>query len=261
MTRSSLKLALLATTLIAAAPAADAATLIGLTADNHLVHIDTVTRRATAPVMVHGADGMLLGIDVRPSNGMLYGVTANNQIVTINAMTGMATPVARLSEPFVGGGRSIVDFNPVADRIRLMGMNGTNFRIHPETGAVTRDGSVKYPAGTPWSETTPRVTAGAYTNSVAGTTTTGLYTIDTMLGQLNMQNPPNDGVQMVHGRIGDGLPNGVAFDILTEGTVNTPYLLAGGTLHTVKLEDGTPTMLGMVTNLPASEITDIAAMR
>ena len=59
----------------AAAAAADAATLIGLTSDNQLVRIDTEARRASAPVRVSGAPGRLLGIDVRPADGKLYGLT------------------------------------------------------------------------------------------------------------------------------------------------------------------------------------------
>ncbi len=261
MNRSTLNLVLAATALMGAAPAVEAATLIGLTADNRLVRIDSTTRRASAPIAVRGTDGALIGIDMRPADGKLYGITTNNQIVTIDAMTGQATQVARLSEPFMSGGRAVMDFNPVPDRIRLMGMNGTSFRIHPDTGAVTRDGSLKYAAGTALAETTPRVTAGAYMNSMAGATATTLYTIDTSLGQLNVQNPPNDGVQVVRGPIAPTLPAGVGFDILTEGTTNTAFLLAGGTLHTVNLESGTPTVLGPVTGLPTVEITDIAAMR
>lgn len=261
MAHTTLKIALAATALLGAAPIAQAATLVGLTADNRLVRIDSTTRRATAPVAVRGADGALIGIDMRPADGKLYGITANNQIVTIDPATGQATQVARLSEAFAGGGRVTLDFNPVADRIRLMGMNGTSFRIHPDTGAVTRDGSLKYAAGTPLAETMPRVTAGAYLNSVAGATATVLYTIDTSLSQLNVQMPPNDGVQVVRGPIGTGLPAGVGFDILTEGTTNTAFLLAAGTLHTVNLETGAPTVLGPVTGLPAAEITDIAVVR
>lgn len=242
--------------------AAQAATLVGLTADNHLVRIDSETRRASAPVMVRGAMGTLIGIDVRPADDKLYGVTDRNQIVTIDPASGQATKVSMLSQPFVSGGRAVVDFNPVADRLRLMGMNGTNYRINVETGAVTVDGTLKYQTGTPLAETTPRIVSGAYTNSVKGTQATQLFTVDSMLRQLNLQAPPNDGVQQAKGEIAASLPPGVAFDILADGQGgNTAYALASGTLHTVSLELGTATPRGAVTGLPASEIIDIAAMR
>jgi len=262
MTRSIRRLALALTgagaALLGLSGAGQAATLVGLTADGALIRIDTDTRRAAAPVRVRGAEGALIGIDVRPSDGRLYGVTDSGAIVTIDPATGAATRVSQLSERFESGGRAVVDFNPMADRLRLMGVSGTSFRINVDTGAVTRDGSLKYGEG-PLSGTAPRVTAGAYTNSTAGATATMLLTIDSALGGLNLQAPPNDGVQQVRGRVGGGVPPTAAFDILTEGTTNTGYLLAGGVLHTLNLENGTPTALGPVAG--TAEVIDIAAMR
>jgi hypothetical protein len=242
--------------------AVQAATLVGLTADNQLVGIDLETRRAGAPVMVRGASGPLIGIDVRPADGRLYGVTDRSQVVTIDPSSGEATPVSTLSQPFASGGRAVVDFNPVADRLRLMGMNGTNYRINVETGAATVDGTLKYQTGTPLAETTPHIVAGAYTNSVRGTQATQLFTIDSLLRQLNLQAPPNDGTQQPKGEIAASLPPGVAFDILADGQGgNTAFALVGGMLHTVSLELGAATPRGAVTGLPASEIIDIAVMR
>ena len=260
MTHSLRRLALAGAAFLGLSAAqATAASLVGLTADGGLVRIDTESRRASAPVRVRGADSALLGIDQRPADGKLYGVTTNGAIVTIDPMTGAATKVSQLSEAFEAGGRAVVDFNPVADRLRLMGSSGVNFRVNVETGAVVRDGQLKYQAGGPLAETMPRVTAGAYTNSMAGATATMLLTIDSVLGQLNLQAPPNDGVQQMRGRIGNGVPGTAALDILSEGTMNTAYLLSGGVLHTVNLENGAPTVLGPVSG--AAEVIDIAAMR
>lgn len=252
---------LLAAAILASAGAAEAQTLVGLTADNMLVRIDAATRRASAPVRVTGAEGRVIGIDVRPANGMLYGLTDANQLVTIDAATGRATQVSRLSTPFVSGGRAVVDFNPVADRLRVMGVSGQNLRINVETGAVVIDGALKYADGAAQSGTAPRIVAGAYTNSAVGATATALYTMDTLLRTYNLQAPPNDGVQAPRGTLPD-LPAGVAFDILADGAGgNMGYLLAAGTLHSVALDTGAPTVLGAVTGLPQSEIIDIAAMR
>jgi hypothetical protein len=259
---TTFRLALAAFGMITAAGAADAATLIGLTADNALVSIDSETRRAGAPVRVSGTDGRLIGIDQRPQDGRLYGVTERGQIVTIDPATGRATEVSRLNQDFASGGRAVVDFNPMANRLRLMGMNGVNLRVNVENGMAVTDGTLKYAAGTPFAETTPRVVAGAYTNSVAGAQATALYTIDTLTRSFNLQAPPNDGVQQPRGQVAAMLPPGVAFDILAgaEGA-NTGFLLVGATLHTVDLETGAPRALGEVAGLPAAEVVDIAAMR
>jgi Domain of unknown function (DUF4394) len=246
-----------------AGSAVDAATLVGLTADNYLLRIDSETRRASAPVRVTGAPGRLVGIDVRPADGKLYGLTESGQIVTIDSMSGLAARVSQLSERFESGGRTVVDFNPVADRLRVMGMNGANLRVNVQTGEATNDGQLKYAAGTPWAETAPRVTAGAYTNSVGGAQQTALLTIDSLTRTLNLQAPPNDGAQQPRGEVAPSLPAGVAFDILADGQGNNRgFLLAGDKLHEVDLQSGRATALGAVSGLPGgAEVIDIAAMR
>jgi hypothetical protein len=263
----TLRYAIAAAAMIAAAQSAQvqsaqAATLIGLTAENTIVRIDAEARRAAAPVAISGADGRVLGIDQRPQDGRLYGVTERGQIVTIDPMTGRATQVSRLNTPFESGGRVVMDFNPVANRLRLMGMTGVNLRVNVETGEAVRDGAVKYAPGTPYAETAPRVVAGAYTNSVAGTQATALYTIDPLLGLLNLQSPPNDGVQQPRGALGMSVSPGVGFDILSDNAGgNRSFVLAGRTLHSVNLESGALTAAGAVIGLPTAEIIDIAAMR
>ena len=264
-------LSLVVAGLLGTAPmAAGAATLVGLTADNALVRIDSATRRASAPIRVTGTDGRLLGIDQRPQDGRLYGVTERGQIVVIDPANGRASQVARLSLPFESGGRAVVDFNPVANRLRLMGANGVNLRVNVETGEALRDGQLNYPAGSPQAGTAPRVTAGAYSNSIAAPVqpaggaapTTALYTIDTLLGTFNLQAPPNDGAQQVKGSFGMSLPAGLAFDILADGQGgNTGWVLSNGTLHTIDLTTGALTAAGAVSGLPAAEVIDIAALR
>lgn len=239
---------------------AQAATLIGLTADNALVRIDSETRRAAAPVRISGADGRVVGIDQRPQDGRLYGVTERGQIVAIDPQTGRAMQVSRLNTEFQSGGRAVVDFNPVANRLRLMGMNGVNFRVNVDTGEVVRDGELRWQQG--GAEGRPRIVAGAYSNSVNGAQATALYTIDTLLRSFNLQAPPNDGVQQPRGQLPEGLPAGVAFDILADGQGgNTAFLLAGTTLHRLNIENGATTALGAVQGMPQSEVIDIAAMR
>jgi len=241
---------------------ARATTLVGLTADNHLVRIDADSRRVMPAVKVSGTAGRLLGIDVRPADGKLYGLTDAGQIVTIDAMTGRAMPVSKLSETFESGGRATIDFNPAADRMRVMGMTGMNLRVNVETGAATKDGTLKYAAGGTMAETAPRIVAGAYTNSMAGTKETMLFTVDSLSRTLNLQAPPNDGVQQPKGEIAASLPAGVAFDILSDGAGgNGAWLLAGASLHKVDLASGKAMPDLMVMGLPQAEVIDIAALR
>lgn len=241
--------------------AAEAATLVALTSDSRLVRIDSATRRASAPVRITGAAGAVVGIDQRPQDGRLYGVTDSGQIVTIDPASGRATRVSQLNTAFQPAGRAIVDFNPVANRLRVMGLDGQNLRVNVETGEAVVDGRLKNAPG-PTQDAAPRVLAGAYTNSLQGATATMLLTLDTAANALNVQNPPNDGVQARRAALSMPLPTAPAFDILAEGATNTGFVFSGGALHTLNLESGALATLGPVMNLPrGAEVIDIAAMR
>ena len=68
-------------------------------------------------------DAKLLGIDVRPSSGMLYGLAADGTIYTLDAMSGQATKVSTINvAPAMDA--TVVDFNPVADRLRVVTASG-----------------------------------------------------------------------------------------------------------------------------------------
>ena len=124
---------------------AEAATLVGLTADNKLVKIDTATMAASAPMAISGTD-RIVGIDVRPADGKLWGLTETGQLVTIDHMSGKATAGSMLSEKVSLGPRPVVDFNPVADRLRVIGADGVSLRINVETGATTVDKPLNFDA-------------------------------------------------------------------------------------------------------------------
>lgn len=90
-------------------------------------------------------------------------------------------------------------------------------------------------------------------------TATTLYTIDTLQNALNVQAPPNDGVQAPRARISATLPTGVALDIPPMAAqANTAFLLTG-TLHTLNLADGV--VATRASAPPAAEVIDIAALR
>lgn len=256
-----LALAALAATAATAANTAHATDFVALTADSRLVAFDADGRRAGPAVAIRGIDGAVIGIDVRPADNMLYALSARSKLYTIDWRTGQASLVSTLDRMWDGGGRTVVDFNPAADRLRVIGMNGVSFRINVETGAVTVDGSLKYDTGSALAGSEPRVTAAAYRNSVAGAQQTGLYTIDTLAGSYNLQAPPNDGVQKPIMRLDVSLPPASAFDIETVGEANTGWILAGGQLSRIDVATGNLRPVGGIANLPANvEIIDIAVL-
>lgn len=183
---------------------ADGAAIFGLTRSGKIVVVKRDRpNRIVATLNVSGlANGeWLVGIDVRPATGQLYGVGSTSQMYTIDVATGVATAIGARLSPGLAGDAFGVDFNPVADRLRIVSNTAQNLRVHPDTGAVTVDGSLAFAAGDVNTGAIAHVTAAAYTNSVAGATSTTLYTIDVGLGILATQNPPNDGTLNTVGRL------------------------------------------------------------
>jgi hypothetical protein len=229
------------------ASAAQAAPAFALTADNKLIPFDTETRAVSKPVAIEGTDGALLGIDIRPNDGRLYGVTNSGAIYTIDTATGAATKVSQLDKKFEHGGRALVDFNPQADRLRLIGVNGVSFRVDVDKGAVTVDGSLKYEPKDANAAKKATVTMGAYTNSMPKARGTELFNIDTALGVLVLQSPPNDGVLQTRGPTGVKFSAKANIDIfLNASDDNVAYVLDRGTLYTVDLKTGKATKTGAV---------------
>lgn len=246
--------------LAAGMASAEAATLVGLTSDNKLVKIDTATMAASAPMAISGSD-RIVGIDVRPADGKLYGLSESGQLVTIDHMSGKATTGSMLSEKVTLGPRPIVDFNPAADRLRVIGADGVSLRINVETGATTIDKPLNYDAADASKDKKPSVAAGAYTNSTKGAKSTELFHVDGGTGALVLQNPPNDGVLKTRGAVGaPGLADAVMdIDNEAEGK-NTAYLVAGGSLHTIDLATGKATQVGAIKSMNG-KLVDIAVWK
>jgi hypothetical protein len=224
----------------------------GLTEDNRLVAFKVATPNtidATVAVSGLNAGETLLGIDVRPKDGMLYGLTSAARLVTIDPATGAATVKATLmadaadtTAPYaaIAGTAFAVDFNPVADRLRVIGNTGQNLRINVDTGATTTDGAINRASGM------ATITAAAYNNSIAGATATILFDLDTASDVLAMQMPPNDGTLVDVGRLGVDVAGDAGMDIA--GGANGLALAAlrtsatgPSTLYRIDLLSGTAT--------------------
>ena len=236
---------------------AEAATLVGLTADNKLVKIDTATMAASTPMAISGAE-KIVGIDVRPADGKLWGLTAGGQLVVIDHMSGAATAGSMLSEKVVLGPRPVVDFNPVADRLRVIGADGASLRINVDNGATTVDKPLNYDAADASKDKKPTVAAGAYTNSMKGAKGTELFHVDGGTGALVLQAPPNDGILKTRGPVGVKAPTEVVMDIATDADgKNTAWLVGDGMLFTIDLATGKATQVGAITGM-TGKLVDIA---
>jgi hypothetical protein len=187
-------------------------------------------------------------------------VSKDGAIVTIDPKSGQATMKSKLTETLKDGVVATVDFNPVADRIRVMGSDGASHRINVDDGKVTVDGWHRFKDGDVNAGKTPKVIAGAYSNSFKGTQGTALYNIEATSGALVTQAPPNDGVLNTVGALGVTLDGPVAFNIVSSSAdKNDAWLVTGGNLYSVDLKTGKATMAGKLSGV-SGKLTDIAWM-
>jgi Domain of unknown function (DUF4394) len=176
-----------------------------LTSESRLVYFDRTSGDVRSAKSVTGlaAGESILGIDFRPSDAALYALTSTGRVYTINVATAYATLKSTLSadttdttSPFAAlqGDKFGVNFNPVADRLRVVSSAGQNLRINVDTGATTTDGALN--------PGTPAASAAAYSNAFAAACRTRLYVIDTTTSKLLLQDPPNTGTLTEIGDLG-----------------------------------------------------------
>src|SRR5215212_3308697 len=74
---------------------AKAEVLLGVSVTNTLLTFDSSTPGTVSPVGITGlqAGESILGIDIRPANGAVYGLGTTSRLYTINSLTGLATQV------------------------------------------------------------------------------------------------------------------------------------------------------------------------
>jgi len=244
------------------AGAASAEILVGLTTSNQLVTFDSASPwNASTPLAISGlaANEGILGIDLRPSTGVLYGLGSANNLYTLNAVTGAATLVAALaadpadlSDPFAGltGVAFGIDFNPVPDlgqtlpSLRVTSNAGINLRINvngANAGRVFTDLPLNGTA-------TPTIVGSAYLNNDRDPATgTALYGIDAAADSVFVQSPPNDGTQVLVGGLGVDTIGTVGFDISFGGTAYaslTDGLTGKSSLYSVDLATGGASLIG-----------------
>ena len=283
--RSALAAGLLLTTALGAGVANAAhLSIYGLTTENRLVRFaPTDPSELTLNVKISDlrSGETLIGLDKRPVDGQLYAVGklgTSAWLYTIDGTTGAATFVARLDRTSDGapvelnGTEFGFDVNPAADALRITSNTGQNLRVllsdrvvagvQRFTGDTFTDATLNY-AGT----TATGVTAAAYTNSDTNVATgTVLYDIDTILDDLVIQSPPNDGTLTKVANLGASTGVLAGFDIRTIDGTNTAYASLsrrvgnGATvanLYLVDLATGAVTDLGRIGGPKA--IRDIAA--
>lgn len=231
---------------------AQAVTLVGLTSANQLARIDTGNVAAATTTAITGlaAGDRFVGIDLRPMDNKIYGVTLSSQLYTINETTGAATWVAALSAPVINAALGYgIDFNPVADfagatSLRLVSSAGSNFAVNASTGVVGNAAS-NIGAGN---------TAVSYSNSVplpnAAPASTTLYYINSSTDMLSKATSAfNAPTITTVGSLGVDALKANGFEILGNGQAYAALNLDDGSslatsLYGINLSTGAATLLG-----------------
>jgi hypothetical protein len=242
----------------------------GITSDGTLMATFTTDRPQVLDWvrLVTGLSGdtALIGIDFRVQNGLMYGVGNQGGIYTITTPTPPVTQdvvvkkVSQLTVPLYGTNFG-VDFNPAADRLRVISDNGQNLRHNLNDGTTIEDTTLTTPPATGPAR---GVSAAAYTNNdLNADTATTLFDVNTTTDQIVIQSPANNGTLAPTGALGlDAGPNS-GLDIysdLTNGKTTSvsafaTLIPAGGpaTLYSVNLFTGATTSVGAFP-LPLSDI-------
>lgn len=238
MIRRTIALALAATF---TATGAQAATIVGADENNNLVFFNTATPGTISSILtITGLTSSITSLDFRPFNNMLYALTADRIIYTINLGTGVATAV---SGPLALNGTDFgFDFNPTIDRLRIVSNTNDNYVFNPNDGSLTTATPVFYAAGDANQGADPNVTASAYTTSTFGAAagTTQLYSIDTALDTLTKQ-ANSAGTLNTVGSLGFNLGSRTSFDILNSDA----FVQNGRDLYSVNLATGALTRVGL----------------
>jgi Ca2+-binding RTX toxin-like protein len=233
-----------------------------LGANNSLIIVDPGQLGQSQTLTIAGLPSgvQLLGLDRRPADNLLYSVGSDNQLYRLDAFSGAATAIAPLNSPFFEGATAGVgfDFNPVPNRLRLVADSDRNFRINVDTGMVAdndavapgiqADGSLRYLPEDAAAGLNPAIVAVAYTNNVAGATSTVLYGIDSDRNTLIRFDAPNAGTLRTVGSLGFDVGADAAFDILSDfsGAINVAVLVSNGVAYQVDLATGRSAPLGPI---------------
>ena len=244
--------AVVGATLAVMAVGAQAVTLVGITSQNQITLIDTanIAGATTATITGLAAGDRFVGIDLRPKDNKIYGVTLSNKIYTVDQSTGATSFVVALGSavinPSLGYG---IDFNPVADfgtgaSLRLISSAGSNFAVNVATGVVGNQASN---IGTGF-------TGAGYSNSnplpSAAPASTALYYINSNTDSLMMASSAFNAPTIVNvGALGIDALKANGFEVLGNGMAYAALNVDDGSslltgLYSINLGTGAATLLG-----------------
>jgi hypothetical protein len=196
-------------------------------------------------ILVRGVVGLLKAIDVRYSDGRIYGYADCNRIYRLDLVYGNATLVSEIDVPLNGSYSVGFEFDPSDDTFaRLVGNGNKNYLVNVDTGEVIRRTPLRYAVNDTNFRTSPMVRDAGF--SFTEETQSRLFVIDAAKnGTLSYLSDPDNGRLTTVGTLGNGnLPLGrrIGFDIAQfdrNGTASEIALMVSVNRYwTVDLSDG-----------------------
>ncbi len=198
---------------------------------------------------------------MRPANKMLYGVAADGAIVTIDLAAARRTrwpsstrccgqPDVRDRRLQSGSRQSCASW----------GTDGTNLRVDPDSGKVTKDGNLAFEEGDMHKGEKPAIVAAAYTYAYGKPEKTAMFDIDATIGGLIQQTKPNDGSLKAIGQARHRGRQDVRLRRRHHGDgTNTAWLAADNAIYKVALDSGKATMVGKISGV-SEMVRDLAVL-
>lgn len=249
---------------------------IALLANNQISHFGQLYPPGASPGMSLSSMAVgevLVAIDRRLLNNQLYGLgyNATTKAVSLYAIQPEINHAFPIGAPQtfatdITGTTFGMDFNPVADRVRVVTSTGQNFRMNPNNGLIVDGTPITLAKDRDADLNGGATTASecAYTNNEllpAGITT--LYTVSG--GNLYLQNPPNNGtlgtaiaitgVQTIHGFDLDPSVDAPAANAAV--TAGKGYVIATATGQTAQQAGLVDLVSGAFTSLGTFVMTNI----
>lgn len=210
-----------------------------------------------------GASETIVGVDVRPADGLLYavgrvpnGASDDLRLYRLDASTGALTAISAAPIPVTAATQYGMDFNPTVDRLRVVNNADDNLRINPGNG--TR-------ADSPGNDTDLNpagalIDAVAYDRNFNGpplANATTLYAISrstnalVTIGGVNQSPSPNGGAVFSVGALGVSISaaNGVGLEVFQSRTAFAAFTSAGSGLtglYAIDLPSGAATLVGLI---------------
>lgn len=198
----------------------------------------------------------LVQIDYRAASNSYYCLTSELRLCTVNPATGAVSIVnatAFTTETLIG---PVIDFNPAADRLRVIASE-QNLRVNPNDGTlVATDADLFFDSGDVNDGRTPQLAAIAYDRNQSGATITTLFGLDVTTQSLvrvgsknGTPDSPNTGRLFTIAALGTAFTSSAGFDIEPDGDTAYAALAASGAgaaLYRINLSDGSVDRVGVI---------------